>query len=235
MRMRRATKRAEERSAVAAAERRPARLQPAAGGHEAAIASGIASGKGASGVPLIGQTIRALRKRKEMSLQDLAAASGVSLGMLSQIERDRANPSLRVLTRIREALDAPVSALFEEVPAGTADPDFVRRAGHHPRLDLGYISKELLSSKASRNLQFMILHVPPGAATGDHPIAYAAEKGGLVLDGELALSVGSRETLVRAGDSFFFDGTLPHGFRNPGKIEARVLWIIVTVGVERHL
>src|SRR5690606_12444493 len=124
--------------------------------------------------------------------------------------------------------DGPVSALFEETPAVVADPDFVRRAGHHPRLDLGYISKEQLSSKASRHLQFMVVHVPPGAATGDHPIAYAAEKGGLILDGELVLTVGSREALIRAGDSFFFDGTQPHGFRNPGTRDARVLWIIVT-------
>ena len=186
-------------------------------------------------VPLIGGAIRRLRKQKGMSIQNLADASGVSVGMLSQIERDRANPSLRVITSIREALEVPVSALFDEMPAAVKDPEFVRRAANHPLLDLGSMRKELLSPRDQRTLQFMVLELDPHATTGDKPVSYAALKGGMVLEGELELKVGDEEATLHAGDSFLFDGTKPHSFRNPKSKSVRILWIIVTVGQERHL
>ena len=190
--------------------------------------------RGAS-VPLIGGAIRRLRKQKGMSIQNLADASGVSVGMLSQIERDCANPSLRVITSIREALDVPVSSLFDEMPAATKDPDFVRRAANHPLLDLGSLRKKLLSPRDHRPLQFMVLELEPFATSGDKPVSYAAVKGGMVVEGQLVLCVGEEEALLHAGDSFLFDGARPHSFRNPRGVPVHIFWIIVTGGQERHL
>lgn len=170
-----------------------------------------------------------------MSLQELAVASGVSVGMLSQIERDRANPSLRVLTQIRHALGAPINALFTDEPQPLPDPDFVRRANRRPTLELGYLSKELLSSGPPHNLQFMILHITPHGTSGDQPLSYPAEKGGMVLEGELWLKVGEEEAHLLEGDSFLFDSALPHSFRNPTDAIVKVLWIIGAVRVDRHL
>lgn len=203
----------------------------------AALRSGGERGGARRGrtVPPIGEAIRRLRKQKGMSIQDLADASGVSVGMLSQIERDRANPSLRILTSIREALAVPVSALFDEPPAAARDPEFVRRAADHARLDLGSIRKELLSPRDSRALQFMVLDLSPHATSGGQPISYASQKGGLVLQGALELRVGGEEAVLQPGDSFLFDGTLPHSLRNPIDAPSQVLWIIVTAPPERHL
>ena len=189
----------------------------------------------AAAVPQVGRPIRALRKAKGMTLQALAAASGVSAGMLSEIERDQANPSLRVLSQIRNALGAPISALFEELAHPAGDPGFVRRAAHRPWLDLGYMSKELLSPGGPQNLQFMILPVPAHGDSGDKPLSYPAEKGGMLLEGALYLSVDGREVLLGEGDSFLFDSLHPHRFRNPLNRAARVLWIMGAVPVERHL
>ncbi|MEJ1976426.1 MAG: cupin domain-containing protein [Acetobacteraceae bacterium] len=186
-------------------------------------------------LPRVGEAIRRLRQAKPMTLQELALASGVSVGMLSQIERDRANPSLRLLTQIRTALGATVSALFDEVPPAQAEPGFVRRASQRPWLEFGYLSKELLSPGGPGNLQFMILHIPPRGTSGDQPLSYPAEKGGMLLEGELVLRVKDEETLLHEGDSFLFDSLLPHSFRNPTDALARMLWIIGAVPVERHL
>lgn len=177
--------------------------------------------------PRVGQTIKRLRQGHSMSLQDLAARSGVSAGMLSQIERDRANPSLKTLTRLRHALGVPLSALFEDTPY-SPDPDFVRRASRRPRLDLGprFVVKELLSSRAAQSLQFMILHIPPQGSSGQHPLSYPAEKAGLVLKGEVLLRVSETEVLLEEGDSFQFDSLQPHGFRNASNQPAAMLWII---------
>ena len=182
-------------------------------------------------MPHVGGAIRALRHGRGMTLQALSLASGVSVGMLSQIERDRANPSLRILSQLRTALGAPISALFEEPSALPQDPAFVRRSGKRPWLDLGYLSKELLSPGGPQNLQFMILHIPPLGTSGDHPLSYPAEKGGLVLKGEFLLRVGGAEARLREGDSFLFDSLDPHSFRNPLDQPARVLWIMGAVPV----
>jgi transcriptional regulator with XRE-family HTH domain len=189
----------------------------------------------ATAIPRVGAVIRGLRQDKGMTLQALAAASGVSSGMLSQIERDLANPSLRVLSQIRAALGAPISALFAETPPAPKDPAFVRRADQRPWLDLGYISKELLSPGGPQQLKFMILHVPARGDSGAQPMSYPAEKGGMVLEGELVLSVDGTEATLREGDSFLFDSLNPHSFRNPLDRGARVLWIMGAATVDTRV
>ncbi len=186
-------------------------------------------------VPRVGATIRALRLQNGMTLNALAVASGVSAGMLSQIERDLANPSLRVLSQVRNALGAPISALFAETPPAAKEASFVRRADKRPWLELGYISKELLSPGGPQNLQFMILHIPPRGTSGAEPLSYPAEKGGMVLEGQLVLSVNGEEALLQEGDSFLFDSLHPHSFVNPLDRGARVLWIMGAIPVETRL
>lgn len=186
--------------------------------------------------PPVGAMIRSLRMRQKLSLAELAELSGVSVGLLSQVERDMTNPSLRTLTRIRHALRVPLSALFAETSTHS-DPDFIRRRVGRPRFDLGptLMTKELLSSSQAQNLQVMILHIPPGGSSGDQPLAYPSEKAGMVLEGEFVLRVDEVEAALETGDSFQFDGVRPHSFRNAGAAMARVLLVISQVLPERHL
>ena len=184
----------------------------------------------------LGQTIKRLRTERNLSLQRLAELSDVSVGMLSHIERNQTSPSLRTLTKIRLALDVPISALFESSgePEGV---DFVRRAKSRPVLNLGpeHLVKELLSPPNARALQFMMLVIPPGGSSGAAPIGYPSEKGGLVIEGQITLHVGPNATRLGVGDRFQFDGALPHRFVNAGSGAAKVLWIIVQQSLERHL
>lgn len=183
----------------------------------------------------IGSAIRRLRHERGMSLQEVADAAHVSVGMLSQVERDISNPSLRILTNIRRALGAEVSDLFEETQPGLRDPEFVRRALRRPRLKFGLLSKELLSAGGHHNLQFMLLHIEPGGSSGESPLSYPAEKGGMVLSGCLSLKVGSDEVFLTEGDSFLFDSSLEHSFCNTGTETSKILWIIGAVRLERHI
>lgn len=191
----------------------------------------------AGDAPPVGQRINRLRQLKNWSLQDLAVRSGVSAGMLSQIERDRANPSLKTLTRIRQALEVPLSALFEEVPWSDNVPDFVRRAAGRPKFNLGpnYLVKELLSSSVARTMQIMILHIPPRGGSGGDPMTNAVEKAGMVLEGEFVLNVEDTEVILNSGDSFQFDGQRRHSFRNLSDQTSRILWIIGEALPQRHL
>ncbi|MBX5088326.1 helix-turn-helix domain-containing protein [Rhizobium lentis] len=183
----------------------------------------------------LGSVIRRLRKEKGLSLKQLSESSGVSVGMLSQVERDVSNPSVRVLSAIRQALDAPLSVLFEPSVTRAEDPDFVRRAKSRPVLELGHLNKELLSSKSSHNLQLMILHVDKGGSSGEQPLSYPAEKGGMVLRGEIILQVGSQEAHLYAGDSFVFGPSVPHAFRHAGGEPSEVFWIIGPVSLDKQV
>lgn len=190
-------------------------------------------------VDSVGAILRRLRHNKGLSLQELAQEAGVSVGMLSQVERDLANPSVRVLTAIRRALGAPVSAVFRDVTplnvSDSEDPDYVRRADQRPLLELGTLSKELLTSSGHHNLQIMILHINPGGHSGNTALSYPAEKGGMVLSGELLLTVDGKEARLREGDSFVFDSALEHSFSNPTDTLTNVIWIIGAVQLDRHL
>lgn len=186
----------------------------------------------------VGTTIRRLRSERGMSLQKLSRSSGVSAGMLSQIERDLANPSLKLLTKIQLALGTTAGALFpqtEEILASQRDLDFVRRKDQRPLCELGYLTKELLSTGASQSLEMMLLYIPPNGSSGGAPLTSPAEKGGLVLEGQIFLAVDGKETMLREGDSFIFDGRQPHAFRNDSSIPAKVLWVISNFPIERHL
>ncbi|CAM3780497.1 Cupin domain-containing protein [Bordetella sputigena] len=193
----------------------------------------------ASGAQGVGEILRRLRIEKGWTLKRLAQDSGVSVGMISQIERDMANPSVRVLTAIRRSLGAPLEAVFRDVAPphvdDPAEPDFVRRANERPILELGTLRKELLTSSGHHNLQMMVLHIDPGGHSGKTALSYPAEKGGMVLSGELLLTVAGKTARLREGDSFVFDSALEHSFSNPTDRMARVMWIISAVQLDRHL
>lgn len=185
---------------------------------------------------LIGATFRGLRHEKGMSLQELARESGVSVGMISQIERDIANPSMRVLTALRRALNMPMQEMFSDTPdISDEDPPFLRRVEKRPHIDLGSLQKELLTSGGNHHLQMMILTIAPEGSSGKTALSYPAEKGGLVLEGELTLSVNGQSAVLMEGDSFVFDSALEHGFRNDSDAPARILWVIGAVQFDRHL
>lgn len=198
------------------------------------------AGQGQAEHVSVGAVLRASRQARGLSLQALAGQSGVSVGMISQVERGRANPSMRLLTALRRALNISMQELFGEAPHSPApppsgDPGFVRRAADRPVIDLDRLHKELLTPVDHPHLQIMLLRLAPGGHSGGRTLSYPAEKGGMVLSGRVVLSVDGREALLATGDSFAFDSALPHALRNDGPDEAEIIWIIGAVRFDRHL
>lgn len=188
----------------------------------------------------VGTNLRKLRKQKGLSLEMLAQASGVSMGMISQVERGIANPSMRLLTSLRRALNISMQELFGEARGETAEtgdePSFVRRRAQRPVIDLGMLHKELLTPPdRHQHLQIMILRLAPGGTSGGHALSYPAEKGGLVLSGTVILSVDDEACELETGDSFVFDSNRPHSLRNTGDAPTEILWIIGAVQFDRYL
>ena len=98
-----------------------------------------------------------------------------------------------------------------------------------------YLVKQLLSPSVAKDLQFMILTIPPGGGSGDMPYSSPGEKGGLMLEGSLRLFIGDDVVDLREAESFQFDSSIPHHFKNIGQTTTQVLWITCQWPRERHI
>src|SRR3989442_8140342 len=113
----------------------------------------------------LGKRIRDLRFRRGLTVQQLAEASGLSKGFISQVENDRTSPSLATLRDLARALETSVAYLVVE----EEQHPHVVRANDRPRLRVGgNTSKdELLSALPKRNLELVPAELPPGTPPGD--------------------------------------------------------------------
>jgi transcriptional regulator with XRE-family HTH domain len=182
----------------------------------------------------IATKLRALRRQRGMSINALATRAGVSVGIISQIERGNSNPSMRTLQRIRGALGVTLWDFLDPPAPGkhSEDPPFVRRAADRLKISVGSgkLIKELMSPQNDEGLRFMLISLPPQAETEEVLIG-EGEKGGFVLSGEVELDVAGRQARLREGDSFQFQSHQPHRLANPTDSPAQVLWIMSFVGL----
>jgi transcriptional regulator with XRE-family HTH domain len=206
----------------------------------------------ASDVPSLGLRIREERLRRGVSLRALARDVGVSASMISQIETGKAQPSVGTLYAITTVLGMSIQDVFEEMPGadtGMAAPvaapatvlealgsarglrlgPLVRPAERQVlRLDSG-VTWERLGSLSTHAVDFLLVTYAPGgssSSTGDlmrHPGA----EYGFLLSGELVLTLGFEDILVRPGDAVSFDSTTPHRYRNDGTEPAVGLWYVI--------
>jgi len=94
----------------------------------------------------LGETVRLLRQRAGLSIQDVANRTGLSTGMISQLERARAMPSIRTLRLLGIALDVPISYFFETSDASDGQRYIVRRTSRRLlRLTASGVVKEALT------------------------------------------------------------------------------------------
>ena len=155
--------------------------------------------------PAVGIQIKHWRTERGLTLANVAERSGLNVGYLSQIENDKASPSLQCLTSIADALDVPAAwFLIEDLPAPT-----VIRANERPTTttDMGRV--EHVDGRSSREVT--ILEVT-SAAIGDRVGAHshAGEEHHIVLRGRFRMTQGEHAIDVGPGDYVRWDGTIPH-------------------------
>jgi transcriptional regulator with XRE-family HTH domain len=178
----------------------------------------------------VGRRIRELRRARQLSLETVVARTDLSIGFVSQIERGLSSPSLRVLATLADVLGVGIAALFGATPSGEdASGGVVTRQLQRAELKLWRtgISKQLLSPAGAENrLNLFLVHLEPGGSTGDELYTHDGEEAGLVLEGEMMLTVDAETWSLKTGDSFRFASRRPHRFSNPADdAKAVVLWV----------
>lgn len=180
-----------------------------------------------TGNPILGDRIRGLRKRRKLTLSQLAEQSNLSPGYISQIERSLAYPSIPALVKIASSLGVTVQWFFSgslDVPA--AERGYVVRAQNRLKIEYekGFVD-ELLTPKMSAQVEMIYCRMPPGSES-DEAYTHDGDEVGFVLVGDLDIWIGDRYFQLAPGDSFSFSSKEPHKYRNPGDVETIVLWAI---------
>lgn len=181
-----------------------------------------------SGAPQhhVGSDIRALRKSRGLTLNELCDALGRSIGWLSQVERGQTNPSIPDLKAIAAHFAVPVSFFFRNADAPADERGWIVRA--HSRAAMGSpedgLTEELLSPDLGGEFEMIRSVFAPGA-TREVMAARDTQDGGYVISGELEIIIGGQIYVLKAGDSFQFDRQ-PYGWINRGNAPAEVIWII---------
>jgi len=178
------------------------------------------------GTHFLGMRIRVLRKKRGLTLVQLATQSDLTAGYLSQLERNLCFPSVPALFAIARSLGVTPQYFFaSEGQKNTADGDCIIRKNQ--RLRIHYedgVTDELLSPQPCRQLEMLHCRFPPGVYT-HKSYSHEGEEAGLVLSGRFELWIGERHFLLEEGDSFCFSSKEPHRYGNPGKSDTLVLWV----------
>ena len=174
----------------------------------------------------VAEVLKRIRKVRELSLDQLAARSGVSRAALSQIEGARTNPTLSVLWKIAIGLEIPFQELLE-LP--DSDDAKVLRAGDAVMLRSadGRVESRLVSPGGSApGLEMYELKLAPKGVLKSEPHGKGTTESVYVLKGALRITVGDAEYDLLTGDSIYFRADCAHEYENRGSHEARCLDVI---------
>jgi len=178
-------------------------------------------------IEMIGNKIRTIRKEKGFTLEEMASKTGLSKGLLSQVERGISQPSLESLWRITKALESPIVQFFEDVDQSHIHliPKERRRFMLFPDSSGTY---SLHTPGGNGKLGVMQVHLQPGHQTKDQFIGQDGEECVVVLRGTVLVKVGNDEYHLTEGDSIYFGCSQPHMVSNPTDEEAHLLWALVS-------
>lgn len=172
-----------------------------------------------------GLRIKYLRKKKGLSLQQVANHIGRSVGFLSQIERGLSRPSIEDIGAIAALLEVDYLSFFTSEKEQPKHRFFVKRQERSALDYRGGINDQLLSPDISGRFHMLLTEVAPGARSSEDMMKDIGEQGGYILEGELDFTVDGESFRVEAGDSFQFVSTTPHSYVNPGQQVAKVVWV----------
>jgi transcriptional regulator with XRE-family HTH domain len=170
--------------------------------------------------PPVGRETRRWRQQRGLTLAQVSERSGLNIGYLSQIENDKAVPSLDALVAIASALEVPVAWLVLD----STPPPRVVRAADRPWVPVvGGAEMSEVDAGTSRDMCIIEAVVEPGSSTGVH--AHRGDEHHVILSGRWRFSQGEHVHEVGPGDYVAWDPTVPHNAENIGDEPGRILVI----------
>lgn len=179
----------------------------------------------------VGTRLREIRRQYGFSQRQLADKAGVPHGQISMIETNKSSPSVASLRKILGGCGINMSEFFE--------PDVVEQAQvFFTPGDLRDLTSQLYQGQndiramltlkqvgdaKAHGLQILHERYEAGADTGEDLIEHEASEGGIIISGELEVTVGNEIRVLKAGDAYLFNSRQPHRFRNTSDRAAEVV------------
>lgn len=170
----------------------------------------------------VGRRLRLVRELYGLSQRELARRAGVTHGTISLIEAERVSPSVASLKKVLDGIPLSLSAFF------TFDTRESRRIfyGREDLPDMGsgdIVFRLVGADRQQRAMTILHERYAPGADTGEAMLSHEGEEGGVVISGEIELTVAGQQRLLGPGEAYYFESRLPHRFRNPGERTCEII------------
>lgn len=159
----------------------------------------------------LAQRLKTVRTVKRWNIRTLAERAGVSVGVISDLENGRTNPSIAILVKLCAALDLTVGDLFVDAPIRmspvTAEQRTVLRAANG-------VTKTIVFHNKKRGFAQYEVRIEPGGSTGPGNIHSGCDEYIYVVHNEVAVLLGGTETVLRATESMEYISELEHQIVN---------------------
>lgn len=172
----------------------------------------------------VGVRLQGIRKLKGLSQRELAKRAGVTNSTISMIEKNSVSPSISSLKKVLSGIPMSLVEFFSLDMEEENSTQVVYKSDDLFSISSGEVAFKLVGKAyPNRAIAFLDETYPPGADTGDDMYSHEGEEAGMLIEGILELTVGSEVFLLEPGDSYYFDSSKPHRFRNPGDKPARLI------------
>jgi transcriptional regulator with XRE-family HTH domain len=182
---------------------------------------------------LVGQNMKRLRLRRNLSLEAVSKLSGVSRAMLNQIELARSVPTINIVWKIANAFDVPFSTL---ITSHDAERVRVLRASQTKILASAsgeFSSRALFPFDGERRTEFYEIRLKAGCIESAEAHVAGTVENLVVVSGTLEITVESEIQRLAPGDAVLFEADKPHSYRNPTKEDA-VAYLVMTYVEAEH-
>ena len=172
----------------------------------------------------VGVRLQSIRKLKGLSQRELAKRAGVTNSTISMIEKNSVSPSISSLKKVLAGIPMSLVEFFSLDVEQDSQAQVVYRAAELIDICSGAITMKLVGkAHPSRAISFLDETYPSGTDTGDEMYAHEGEEAGMLVEGKLELTVGDEVFILEPGDSYYFESSKPHRFRNPFEQPARLI------------
>jgi len=171
----------------------------------------------------IGVRLQAVRKGKGLSQRELAKRVGVTNSTISLIEQNKVSPSISSLKKVLDGIPISLADFFTMDLADNGDSPFYA-AGDQPDVGNNEIHYFLVGRhRANRQMCILREVMPAGSDTGETMLSHEGEEGGVVVQGQVELTVGDQVRVLGPGEAYYFESRQPHRFRIIGGDEAIIV------------
>jgi transcriptional regulator with XRE-family HTH domain len=182
----------------------------------------------------IGRAVKELRHKKQITLQDLAAKTGIPKTILDEIESGDVVPPVATLLKLAKAFNVGMASFFEEETADmkisvTRSGERVkirRRPHHHHEGEVDYIYESLETHKADKHMEPLLVEFQP-VDTGEMVFTnHEGEEFIFVIEGRLEFRTDDRVERLEPGDTIYFESDINHGFRSLDGKPAKAIAVV---------